>query len=206
MHDLLEHVEIHHYNDNDRHSISSSSCSTSDEDAMDTDSTDLQFELDSMNTFDTLNHFDLQQSLYNDAQNNTCFSSSSSISTPFSPTTHHHALKSTKVYPPTTTIPNRFDLPTVIPERREEDAQTQIESSTDDEKKEKPFKCNFKGCDKGYKNPGGLKYHLQNGHVGSSDEVDLSIQRPFQCNIEKCVKRYKNSNGLKVCIYYVHYD
>ncbi|KAJ3415865.1 Transcriptional regulator of ribosomal biogenesis proteins [Chytridiales sp. JEL 0842] len=36
---------------------------------------------------------------------------------------------------------------------------------------EKPYKCTWANCSKAYKNPGGLKYHLQHGHTETGEEI-----------------------------------
>jgi transcription factor SFP1 len=46
------------------------------------------------------------------------------------------------------------------------------------ERIEKPYRCPHPSCDKAYKNPNGLKYHIQHGHCeGGDDEVDMGM--PF---------------------------
>ncbi|KAJ3113555.1 Transcriptional regulator of ribosomal biogenesis proteins [Physocladia obscura] len=66
-----------------------------------------------------------------------------------------------------------------------------------DDSDDRPFKCHL--CDKTYKNPGGIKYHLKHthgvDHVSFSDMSDAN--RPYMCTVEGCGKRYKNLNGLK---------
>lgn len=65
---------------------------------------------------------------------------------------------------------------------------------------EKPYTCSHEGCDKAYKNPNGLKYHIQHGHCEVGDEtVDKALRymKPYVCNFSQCHKRYKNLNGLK---------
>ena len=78
--------------------------------------------------------------------------------------------------------------------------------STDDEgkvskgKEDRPYKCKIAGCNKSYKNPGGLKYHLHHGHCEDTGDPEMNniIHKPYQCTVEECGKRYKNLNGLKV--------
>ena len=82
-------------------------------------------------------------------------------------------------------------------------------SSSEDGKDDRPYKCPHAGCPKTYKNPGGLKYHLQHGHfedTGDPERNDI-MMRPYTCSFPTCSKRYKNLNGLKVLFlfYYVHF-
>ncbi|KAJ1557542.1 Transcriptional regulator of ribosomal biogenesis proteins [Cladochytrium tenue] len=87
---------------------------------------------------------------------------------------------------------------------------------------ERPFRCRQPGCGKAYKNPGGLKYHMKNGHgggggaaagVGGLMDEDGGIAgggdpaaavKPYLCPVPECAKRYKNLNGLKYHIEHVH--
>ncbi|OUM69111.1 hypothetical protein PIROE2DRAFT_66857, partial [Piromyces sp. E2] len=77
------------------------------------------------------------------------------------------------------------------------------EAGSDEEKK---YRCTVPGCNKSYKNPGGLKYHLQHGHFENTGdpEMDKIMHKPFQCTYENCGKRYKNMNGLKYHIEHSH--
>jgi len=77
------------------------------------------------------------------------------------------------------------------------------EAGPDEEKK---YRCTVPGCNKSYKNPGGLKYHLQHGHFENTGdpEMDKIMHKPFQCTFENCGKRYKNMNGLKYHIEHSH--
>lgn len=61
---------------------------------------------------------------------------------------------------------------------------------------DKPFKCSVPNCNKTYKNPGGLKYHMQHGH---SDDT-----KPYICMVKNCDKRYKNVNGLQYHMTHAH--
>lgn len=105
------------------------------------------------------------------------------------------------------TVPYRFDQPTVIKSDAMANSSTDMGSSTEDESKPKggdrPFKCDYEGCKKAYKNPGGLKYHSLHGHSLDSGDVEMNkmIDKPYQCTITDCGKRYKNLNGLKVWIF-----
>lgn len=65
---------------------------------------------------------------------------------------------------------------------------------------DRPYRCKLDGCEKAYKNPGGLKYHMQHGHCEDTGDPVMNniIHKPFQCTVEDCGKRYKNLNGLKV--------
>ncbi|KAI9351149.1 hypothetical protein DFJ73DRAFT_760217 [Zopfochytrium polystomum] len=71
---------------------------------------------------------------------------------------------------------------------------------------DRPFKCRVNGCSKAYKNPGGLKYHMRNGHAQELDDAELNliVQKPYECPVPECAKRYKNLNGLKYHIEHVH--
>lgn len=75
-----------------------------------------------------------------------------------------------------------------------------------DDKDDRPYKCQVKGCSKAYKNPGGLKYHIQHGHCddNASMEMNLHLTKPYQCTVPDCGKRYKNLNGLKYHIEHSH--
>ncbi|KAJ3195730.1 hypothetical protein HK101_011242 [Irineochytrium annulatum] len=68
------------------------------------------------------------------------------------------------------------------------------------------YRCKVEGCEKTYKNPGGLKYHMQHGHAEDTGdpELNLVMQRPYQCTVLECGKRYKNLNGLKYHIEHAH--
>lgn len=68
---------------------------------------------------------------------------------------------------------------------------------------DRPYKCKVAGCTKAYKNPGGLKYHMQHGHCEDTGDPEMNniIHKPYQCTVPDCGKRYKNLNGLKVCIH-----
>ena len=70
-----------------------------------------------------------------------------------------------------------------------------------DEKDDRPYKCKIPGCNKSYKNPGGLKYHLHHGHCEDTGDPEMNnmLHKPYQCTVPDCGKRYKNLNGLKVC-------
>ncbi|ORY52078.1 hypothetical protein BCR33DRAFT_712283 [Rhizoclosmatium globosum] len=84
------------------------------------------------------------------------------------------------------------DTPTSTEEQQEEDA-------------DRPFKCHL--CEKTYKNPGGIKYHLKHTHgIEHISFADMSdANRPYLCSVEGCGKRYKNLNGLKYHIEHAHY-
>ena len=60
--------------------------------------------------------------------------------------------------------------------------------------RKRPYVCRIEGCDKTYKNPNGLKYHMQHGHDREGKE---SGDKPYRCPVPKCDKQYKNANGLK---------
>ncbi|KAI9204880.1 uncharacterized protein BJ171DRAFT_474711 [Polychytrium aggregatum] len=73
-------------------------------------------------------------------------------------------------------------------------------------KDDRPHKCKIAGCTKAYKNPGGLKYHMQHGHCEDTGDPEMNhiISKPYQCSIADCGKRYKNLNGLKYHIEHAH--
>jgi len=77
------------------------------------------------------------------------------------------------------------------------------EAGPDEEKK---YRCTIPGCNKSYKNPGGLKYHIQHGHIEDTGDPEINkiMRKPFQCTYENCGKRYKNMNGLKYHIEHSH--
>jgi len=77
------------------------------------------------------------------------------------------------------------------------------EAGPDEEKK---YRCTIPGCNKSYKNPGGLKYHIQHGHIEDTGDPEINkiMRKPFQCTFENCGKRYKNMNGLKYHIEHSH--
>ncbi len=76
----------------------------------------------------------------------------------------------------------------------------------------RPYKCQVPGCGKTYKNPGGLKYHMQHGHVNDllaeeiSELTAAATAKRFKCEYANCGKRYKNMNGLKVRIAAIDLD
>ncbi|KAJ3019029.1 hypothetical protein HKX48_002464 [Thoreauomyces humboldtii] len=71
---------------------------------------------------------------------------------------------------------------------------------------DRPYKCKVAGCAKAYKNPGGLKYHMQHGHCEDTGDPEMNniIHKPYQCTVPECGKRYKNLNGLKYHIEHAH--
>ncbi|KXS17729.1 hypothetical protein M427DRAFT_30202 [Gonapodya prolifera JEL478] len=86
-------------------------------------------------------------------------------------------------------------------------------------KGDRKYICAHAGCDKVYKNPGGLKYHLAHGHPdptkstipagllgrnGKRGRNVPDIYKPYRCCIETCGKRYKNLNGLKYHLEHHH--
>ncbi|KAJ3131849.1 Transcriptional regulator of ribosomal biogenesis proteins, partial [Irineochytrium annulatum] len=85
-------------------------------------------------------------------------------------------------------FPNASDIAALLPQAEPLPA-----------KDERRYKCKMEGCQKAYKNPNGLKYHLLHGHTEDTGdpEIDHLIQRPYQCTAPRCDKRYKNLNGLK---------
>eukprot|EP00842_Homolaphlyctis_polyrhiza_P004435 jgi/Hompol1/4993/HPOL_001095-RA len=88
-----------------------------------------------------------------------------------------------------------------------EDSLSQQQTALD-RRDDRPFKCKVAGCTKEYKNPGGLKYHMQHGHCEDTGDPEMNniIQKPFQCTVPECSKRYKNLNGLKYHIEHGHAD
>jgi len=83
------------------------------------------------------------------------------------------------------------------------DSMLMAEAGPDEEKK---YRCTIPGCNKSYKNPGGLKYHIQHGHIEDTGDPEMNkiMHKPFQCTYENCGKRYKNMNGLKYHIEHSH--
>ena len=93
--------------------------------------------------------------------------------------------------------------------------------------KQRPFKCDFEDCDKGFK----MKYYLENHkkqvHYGikthkcfhnNCDKRFISIsalnqhiryknstERPYKCNFQQCELSYKSLAHLKRHKYYVHF-
>ncbi|KAI9011703.1 hypothetical protein DFJ74DRAFT_307727 [Hyaloraphidium curvatum] len=85
----------------------------------------------------------------------------------------------------------------------------------------KRYPCTFPECDKVYKNPGGLKYHLAHTHPdpdttqippgllgrnGKRGKNVPDIYKPYRCMVVTCGKRYKNLNGLKYHLEHHHTD
>ncbi|KAJ3076027.1 hypothetical protein HDU98_005976 [Podochytrium sp. JEL0797] len=92
------------------------------------------------------------------------------------------------------------ESPTPADETEENGPATTVTTDAD-----RPFKCHL--CEKTYKNPGGIKYHLKHTHgiehISFSDMSDAN--RPYLCTaVEGCGKRYKNLNGLKYHIEHAH--
>ncbi|KAJ3129972.1 hypothetical protein HK098_007238 [Nowakowskiella sp. JEL0407] len=50
------------------------------------------------------------------------------------------------------------------------------------DKDDRPYKCKIAGCTKAYKNPGGLKYHMQHGHCEDTGDPEMNniIHKPYQ--------------------------
>ncbi|KAJ1561282.1 hypothetical protein HK096_005286 [Nowakowskiella sp. JEL0078] len=50
------------------------------------------------------------------------------------------------------------------------------------DKDDRPYKCKIAGCAKAYKNPGGLKYHMQHGHCEDTGDPEMNniIHKPYQ--------------------------
>ena len=99
------------------------------------------------------------------------------------------------------TIPLKLDGPTHVINENEEMMQVDEKPTTEEGR---PYKCKVTGCTKAYKNPGGLKYHMQHGHCEDTGDPEMNniIHKPYQCTVPDCGKRYKNLNGLKVV--YIH--
>ncbi|KAL3898387.1 MAG: hypothetical protein SGCHY_002775 [Lobulomycetales sp.] len=89
--------------------------------------------------------------------------------------------------PPATTVQTRFS-------KMAETASEASVSSANVDADERPYKCSVSGCNKSYKNPGGLKYHATHGHKYDTGDPILNniINKPYQCTISDCPKRYKN--------------
>jgi hypothetical protein len=78
----------------------------------------------------------------------------------------------------------------------------------EEDDKDRPYKCKVNGCIKSYKNPGGLKYHMQHGHCEDTGDPEMNniIFKPYECTVLGCGRRYKNLNGLKYHIEHSHLD
>lgn len=76
----------------------------------------------------------------------------------------------------------------------------------------KPHPCNVRGCGKSYKNPGGLKYHMEHGHPERyipppgyvPPNTSYTGPRHYMCPMLNCEKAYKNFNGLKYHLGHAH--
>jgi hypothetical protein len=89
---------------------------------------------------------------------------------------------------------------------------------SDSNEEEKIYKCPKPFCTKTYKNPNGLKYHVELGNCEIVEGTDLAnqmlatgagigiTQKPFVCVVTGCDKRYKNISGLKYHIHAAHRD
>lgn len=86
-----------------------------------------------------------------------------------------------------------------------EDPEKTLRSATSAQRtyddREKPYKCPVPGCYKSYKNPNGLKYHREHGHVNGADDES---SKPFRCTVGNCPKRYKQMSGLRYHITHCH--
>ncbi|KAI8912489.1 hypothetical protein EDD86DRAFT_112107 [Gorgonomyces haynaldii] len=105
------------------------------------------------------------------------------------------------------TIPINTEGPTnVIHDDEPMELDEPKEEEVSNEKEERPYKCKVAGCSKAYKNPGGLKYHMQHGHCEDTGDPEMNniIHKPYQCTVPDCGKRYKNLNGLKYHIEHAH--
>lgn len=60
------------------------------------------------------------------------------------------------------------------------------------------FVCQAPGCDKSYKNPNGLKYHVDRHHPSTGPFEN------FKCPVEDCIKSYASPGGLKYHIERYH--
>jgi uncharacterized Zn-finger protein len=115
--------------------------------------------------------------------------------------------KQTQDSPPQQTFPLVMDGPTQYVKNGMEvdtpassDDVIMEDSDLIDPQDDRPYKCKITGCNKAYKNPGGLKYHMQHGHCEDTGDPELNnvMHKPYQCTVQDCQKRYKNLNGLKV--------
>lgn len=66
---------------------------------------------------------------------------------------------------------------------------------------EKPFKCEFEGCDRRFANSSDRKKH---SHVHTSD-------KPYNCKVRGCDKSYTHPSSLRKhmkvkCLYLTHFD
>ncbi|KAJ3409738.1 Transcriptional regulator of ribosomal biogenesis proteins [Chytridiales sp. JEL 0842] len=120
--------------------------------------------------------------------------------------------------------------PSSVSADSETDTTATTKPADDLPKDPKPYKCKMTDCIKEYKNPGGLKYHMQHAHGTLTDplgnplpgtpgyfaltgeigtplpvvEEDPILSKPYECTVEGCEKRYKNLNGLKYHIEHAH--
>lgn len=84
-----------------------------------------------------------------------------------------------------------------------DDTPYMIEPKRPQKKNKKKFRCPHSGCGRAYRNPAGLKYHIQHGHDGVEvPEATPDADRPYVCSY--CEKSYKNSGGLKYHIDHHH--
>jgi hypothetical protein len=104
---------------------------------------------------------------------------------------------------PPQTFPLVMDGPTQYVRNGEEITDSMEVEEEVPVKDDRPYKCKVQGCNKAYKNPGGLKYHMQHGHCEDTGDPEMNniIHKPYQCTVSDCQKRYKNLNGLKVLVY-----
>ncbi|KAI9298990.1 hypothetical protein K502DRAFT_322590 [Neoconidiobolus thromboides FSU 785] len=68
----------------------------------------------------------------------------------------------------------------------------------------KVYKCPTEGCTKIYKNPNGLKYHINRGRCSTKSNQDS--EKPYKCQVKGCFHSYKNSNGLKYHMQHSHQE
>jgi hypothetical protein len=180
MHELLQHFEENHV------------IMESDEED------DLQFQFESMECDKQVCPSEIYQNDYSAFDTFSLKRSQSRNSPP-------SVWKQTNNSPPQT-FPLVMDGPTQYVKNGEEvkDSPMEVEEEpmTTTVKDDRPYKCKVGGCNKAYKNPGGLKYHMQHGHCEDTGDPEMNniIHKPYQCTVLECQKRYKNLNGLKVSL------
>jgi hypothetical protein len=183
LHDLLQHFEENH---------------VSLEPEMDIGEDELQFDFDGMDVDAEPRNSVALSDIYSDNLQTSCFETS----------VRKKPIKTwpKQISPPMPyTIPLNEQGPTHVLDDQEQVIAVNPSSPTASESIDKtpggrPYGCKIAGCTKAYKNPGGLKYHMQHGHCQDTGDPEMNniIHKPYQCTVPDCGKRYKNLNGLKV--------
>ncbi|KAJ3188903.1 hypothetical protein HDU85_004618 [Gaertneriomyces sp. JEL0708] len=145
------------------------------------------------------------------------------LDTPSVPTAASSTLSSTRTNPDQNKTQAAHEQPTVLKEENVTTPKTEMgkansEAAVNVDGEEtptprKPHPCPIPGCLKSYKNPNGLKYHLQHGHPefprpegaeNKTKEHDKNAPKPYPCTMYGCNKQYKNVNGLKYHLVHAH--